>query len=127
MSYKTNTNEEKKIVIWVTLFFIIGGVLGTYIANKTGEDISENFSIYFFNFGYLFSSLYVFVLLVKKTGWVLFEFPVIEVVIAYIFLPFIFTFFGIWYFIKLILLFVISLLVVIPFFLWNVGKLVFSR
>lgn len=125
--HNSRLKEEKKAVKWITLLFIIGGIIGVYLLNTIDEEIQYSYIYYFFSFGYLTTIPYLFIRLVKKSGWLLFELPVFDAILIYLFIPFIFAFFGIWYFLKLIFLLMASIIGIIPYYLWNVGKLVFGR
>ena len=126
MSYYSRKKESKNIVIWMSLLFLIGGSVGVYLLGRA-EEFNFSYPYYFFASGYLMIIPYLFVKLVKGSGWLLFELPVFDAIIIYIFAPFIFAFLGIWYFIKVLILFLLSFIGVIPYYFWNVGKFVFSR
>ncbi len=126
MGYYSRTREEKNIVIWMSVIFIIGGVVGVYLLSRVGE-INSSYPYIFFASGYITITFYFFIKLVKRSGWLLFELPLLDAVIIYIFIPLIFVFFGFWYLVKVVILLYASFIGVIPYYFWNVGKLIFNR
>jgi hypothetical protein len=130
MSKIKGLKDERKVLFWMTLLFILGIFAGLYVCYKTGEPIQQGDVNLLLYFGFVFASGYIFISLVKEKKWHLIEdLPTygVSFVVSLFFVPFICVFFIFWYFIKLVVLFIISMLGVIPVYIWNIVKLIFIR
>lgn len=124
--YKTVLNKVK----WTTICFFIGGLLGILLSIKYNDFNFKNKIEAFLYVGYLFSSLYLLIYLIKKWDWFsnlsVLSFPTITgiSILLIIFIPTLWVISFLWYFLKLIVLFIISYIGLIPFYLINVFDLI---